>query len=137
MRNPDYQFVPVDAGAVSTLLISAYEAITGATVQPASPENLFIQWVANVIVQERSLTNYVGNQNIPSRAEGENLDALGELFYERDRPAAKAAVATERFNISAAQTSAILIPAGTRVTDNDRVLYWETVADVFIPAGNT
>ena len=32
-----------------------------------------------MILQERVQTNYAGNQNIPSRAEGADLDALGEL----------------------------------------------------------
>ena len=137
MRNPDYQFVPTDAGAITTLLIAAYETITGVTVQPASPESLFIRWVANIVVQERALTNYAGNQNIPSRAEGENLDALGELFYSVERPQAKPAVATERFMISEAQTSAILVPAGTRVTDNERSLYWETTEDAYVAIGST
>lgn len=50
------------------------------------PEKLFIQFVAAVVIQERGLNNYTGNQNIPSRAEGENLDALAELFYVTQRP---------------------------------------------------
>lgn len=80
-RNTGYQFVSTDTEAVESLLISIYEKITGVSVKPASPEKLFIQFVAAVVIQERGLNNYTGNQNIPSRAEGENLDALAELFY--------------------------------------------------------
>ena len=69
-RNTEYQFVPTDAGEVVSLLTALYEQITGATVRPASPEKLFIQYMANIIVQERVLNNYTGNQNVPSRAEG-------------------------------------------------------------------
>lgn len=116
-RNTEYQFVATDTETVEALLISIYEKITGVSVKPASPEKLFIQFVAAVVIQERGLNNYTGNQNIPSRAEGENLDALAELFYVTQRPAAQPAVCTERFHISEAQTTAILIPAGTRVTD--------------------
>ena len=111
-RNTGYQFVSTDTEAVESLLISIYEKITGVSVKPASPEKLFIQFVAAVVIQERGLNNYTGNQNIPSRAEGENLDALAELFYVTQRPAAQAAVCTERFHISEAQTTAILIPSG-------------------------
>lgn len=89
-RNTEYQFVSTDTETVEALLISIYEKITGVSVKPASPEKLFIQFVAAVVIQERGLNNYTGNQNIPSRAEGENLDALAELFYVTQRPAAQA-----------------------------------------------
>ena len=136
-RNIEYQFIPTDTETIVSLLVSMYERFTGVTVQPASPERLFIQWVSNVIIQERVLTNYAGNQNIPSRAEGKNLDALGELFLERTRPAAKAATCMMRFSISESQESAILIPSGTRVTDASGTAVWETFEDVYVPIGET
>ncbi len=137
MRNPEYRFIPTDPEEVEAKLIAAYETITGETVQPASPVRLFIQWVASVIIQERTLTNYAANQNIPSRAEGGNLDALAELFYMKERPAAKAASCKIRFSISEAQKTAILIPAGTRVTDAGGTLIWETLNDAYVPIGET
>jgi len=136
-RNTEYQFVSTNTDALVAELVAAYEKITGVSVQPASPEKLFILWVADVIIQERVLNNYTGNQNIPSRAEGENLDALAELFYVVQRPAAQAAVCTERFHISEAQETAILVPAGTRVTDASGTLVWETTEDAYIPIGAT
>ena len=136
-RNSDYQFVSTDMEAFQAQMIVAYERICGVTVQPASPERLFIQWVASIILQERQLLNYAGNQNIPSRAVGENLDALAELFYMRERPEAQPAVCTERFYISAAQEQAVLVPFGTRVSDSSNTLIWETEADAYIPAGET
>lgn len=136
-RNVDYQFVSTDTNAFVAQLISVYELITESTVQPASPERLFIQWIANVIIQERVLNNYTGNQNIPSRSEGTNLDALAELFYIKTRPVAQAAICTERIHISEAQPSAILVPAGTRVTDKNNTLVWVTTADTYIDIGNT
>jgi len=42
------------------LLTAIYEQITETAVHPASPEKQFIQWVANVIVQERVLNNVPG-----------------------------------------------------------------------------
>lgn len=134
-RNPEYKFVETDTDTLVAQLVAGYEQITDRSVQPASPEKLFIQWVANIILQERVWNNYTGNQNIPSRAEGENLDALGQLFYEIERPAAQAAVCTERFYISEAQTTSILIPTGTRVTDTDSNLVWETTEDAFVKIG--
>ena len=69
-RNPDYQFINTDTNDLISYLISAYETITKTVVQPASPEKLFILWIADVFVQERILSNYTANQNLPSRAEG-------------------------------------------------------------------
>lgn len=136
-RNTDYQFIDTDAATIEALLVSIYERISGVSVQPASPEKLFIQFVASIVIQERVLTNYTGSQNVPSRAEGANLDALAELFYVTERPAAKAATCTARFHISEAQNTAVLIPAGTRVTDTGATLTWETTEDAYIPIGET
>lgn len=136
-NNTEYKFVPTDPEEVEAELIAKYEAITGTVVRPASPVRLFIQWVGSVIIQEREMTNHAANQNIPSRAEGENLDALAELFHARERPKARAASCTMRFSVSQAQDSAILIPAGTRVTDSSGTLVWQTEADAYVPAGET
>ena len=136
-RNTEHQFIPTDTGQVVALLTALYEQITKTTVHPASPERLFIQYMANIIIQERVLSNYTGNQNVPSRAEGENLDALAELTHIRARPEAKPAVCKVRFSISEAQETAILIPGGTRVTDAKNTLIWETEADAYIPIGET
>mgnify|MGYP001048349880 FL=1 len=136
-RNTEHQFIPTDTGEVVALLTAIYEKITKTTVHPASPERLFIQYMANIIIQERVLNNYTGNQNVPSRAEGENLDALAELTHIKGRPEAKPAVCSVRFSISEAQDTAILIPAGTRVTDPANTLIWETEADAYVPIGET
>jgi len=131
----EYKFVTTDAEQLVSQLIATYEQITGTTVAPASPERLFLQVIADIIIHERVILNFVGNQSIPSRATGENLDALGELFFNASRPLAQPAVCTMRFNISEAQTSAVLIPAGTRVTDTKNTLVWETVEDVYVGIG--
>lgn len=135
-RNTQYQFVPTDPEEVLSWMTAQYEEMTGVAAQPASPEYLFLCWIANIVIQERVLSNYIGNQNIPSRAEGENLDALAELFLERERPGAKAAGCTMRFSISEPQETAILIPAGTRVTDKDHKLVWETEENTWVEIGN-
>lgn len=90
-RNTEFQFVSTDAAEITNFLITVYENLTGVSVRPASPEKLFAQWVASVIIQERVYNNYTANQNIPSRAEGKNLDALAELYYLQQRPQAKPA----------------------------------------------
>ena len=136
-RNPAYQFVSTDTNGIISDLIEGYELIMKSTVRPASPEMQLIRWVAHIIIQERMLNNWTGNQNIPSRADGANLDALAELTYIQSRPAAKPAACTMRFLISEPQEQAILIPAGTRVTDKGNTLIWETLADHYVSAGES
>lgn len=136
--DPDaFQFIPTDPDDIVIWLTDSYEKIMGVTVRPASPERNFIQWMASAIVLERVLTNYAANQNIPSRAVGDNLDALAELFYARERPRAKAAATTMRFTVSGPLSFAVLIPKGTRVTDAGKTLVWETLADAYVPAGES
>ena len=134
-RNPAYQFVSTDTNGIISDLIEGYELIMKSTVRPASPEMQLIRWVAHIIIQERMLNNWSANQNIPSRADGANLDALAELTYIQSRPAAKPAACKMRFHISEPQEQAILIPAGTRVTDSSNTLVWETLEDHYVPAG--
>ena len=137
MSRTQYQFIPTDPDEIVEWMTAKYEELTGVTVQPGSPERLFIQWAASVVIQERALANYAANQNLPSRAEGENLDALAELFYTHELPQAKAATCTMRFTISEPQAFAVLIPKGTRVTDASNTHVWETAEDIYVTAGET
>lgn len=136
-RNVEYEFFPADEEALVAELVADYERRMGISVQPSSVDKLLIQWVAHALLIERVRANHIGNQNLPSRAEGENLDELAQLFSGVARPDAKAAVCTERFFISEAQQTAVLIPTGTRVTDVSKELVWETSEDVYIPIGET
>lgn len=134
-RPAEYRFIPTDPEDIIIWITSVYEEIMGVTVRPASPERRFIRWMADVVVLERVLTNYAANQNIPSRAVGENLDALAELFYLKERPQSQAAACKMRFTISEPQSFAVLIPKGTRVTDASQTFVWATLEDVYVNAG--
>lgn len=137
MNGSDYKFVQTDSESVLNEMVSKYEELTGHTLLPADPDKMFISWVADIVVQERALINYAANQNIPSRAKGENLDALGEFLYRVARPQAEPAKCTMEFTISAPQSTAIVIPKGTKVTDSNQTLVWETVNDTVVPVGET
>lgn len=136
-RTAQYEFIPTDPAGITEWMAAKYEELTGVTVQPGSPERLFIQWAAAVVIQERILANYAANQNLPSRAEGKNLDAMAELFYTKERPGAKAATCTMRFTISEPQAFSVLVPGGTRVTDASGTLVWETAKDIYVNQGET
>lgn len=136
MRNPEYQFTDTSIETLEAQLVQDYESFSGMAVRPGSPERVMIQWVASILTHERVLMNYTGNQNIPSRADGENLDALAQLMYLPKRPQAAEAVCTQRFYISEPQQSAILVPKGTRVTSSGGPV-WETAEDVYVNIGET
>lgn len=135
MRGSEYRFVTTDSANIVADLTAKYEELTGRSLLPSDPDKLFISWVAGIIIQERILLNYAANQNIPSRAVGENLDALGEMVYNVKRPQAEPAVCTMRFTISAPQEFAVEIPKGTKVTDSGGKYTWETVSDAVVSIG--
>ena len=137
MRNPDFQFVNTTADTIIAELTAKYEELTGKTVHPSSPVKLFLSWCAAAILQIYQNINYAANQNLPSRAEGANLDALAELFFMKTRPEATPAYVTMRFVISEAQSTTLTIPAGTRVTTPNTEPVFETTADAVIAIGET
>lgn len=136
-RNTEYKFVDTDSEAILAKLINKFEELTNRTLKPSDPDRLFLSWVANAIVNERVNLNYAANQNIPSRAEGESLDALGLWIYSLPRKDKQSSKCTERIHISAPQATSISVPAGTRITDLSQALVWETTKDALIPIGET
>ena len=135
--SPPHEFVNTDPEAIEIALTSLYEEVTGDTVLPSSPVRLFISWVTDVVAQVLAMVNHAANQNIPSQAVGENLDALGELYFGKKRPQATPASVTIQFTISAAQTSAVLIPKGTRIAVSNDDIVFATEADAYVPIGAT
>ncbi len=137
-RNTQHEFVSAsNAESIVESLTSIYELITKTSVRPSSPEKLFLEWVAYIILLERGHINSAGNSNLPSRAEGDDLDTLGRDIYNIERPAPTPSTVTMRFYISEAQSTNVLIPRGTRVTEDTQTLFWKTDEDVYITAGNT
>lgn len=135
--SPPHEFVNTDPEAIEIALTSLYEEVTGDTVLPSSPVRLFISWVTDVVAQVLAMVNHAANQNIPSQAVGENLDALGELYFGKKRPQATPASVTIQFTISEAQTSAVLIPKGTRIAVSNDDIVFATEADAYVPIGDT
>lgn len=135
MRNPDYQFFKLDSEAETQRLIAKWEEVMGTTVTPASPQRLFIAWLVTIITGIKGEANREINKNLASRAEGEDLDELGEVIYGVERPKAERAVCTVRFYISEPQAQAVVVPAGVRVTDKGGTLMWELPVDLYIQPG--
>lgn len=136
-RASDYEFISANTEAIESEVSAMYTALTGREARASSPEMLFIKWISSVLVQSYTRINIAGNQNIPSRATGDNLDALGELYFDKTRPSAQAATVNMRFTISQAQSSVVVIPQGTRVAVSGGSVVFATEADAHIPIGET
>lgn len=109
-KYPDIEFVETDTETIESNLIALYENMVQQVpgrehykVYPASPERLFISWVANIIVQQRVIINETAKKNVPRYADGEYLDSLAELFKDLERLPASPASAMFRFYISQAR----------------------------------
>ncbi len=142
-KYPDVEFVETDTEMIESNLIALYENMVQQVpgrehykVYPASPERLFISWVASVVMQQRVIINETAKKNVPRYAEGEYLDSLAELFKDLERLPASPASAMFRFYISQAQAQAVIIPAGTRISFDGAIIF-ETKENLEIKAGQT
>jgi len=132
---PDIAFCDTDPTTAETDAVSGYETITGVSLAAGSPERLFLEAVAVVLAQQRFLIDWTGKQNLLAYATGDYLAHLG-AFYGCDRLAATAATVTLRFSTDAAKDYALLIPAGTRATP-DNTLIFATDTTATLAAGET
>lgn len=129
---PDINFVETDAQAIVDEIIGGYEQIAGVRLAQGDPRRLFLLSLAYIIVQQRQQIDAAGKSNLLYYASGDYLDHLG-AFRDVERLAAKPAITTIRFRVSASQLQPIGIPVGTRVTHDDE-LYWRTTQPATIPA---
>ena len=134
--NEQIEFVSSDVTEITEDIAAMYTAITGRTAT-SGPDRLFIQWIASVVLLGNININYAANQNLASRAEGEHLDRLGEDVFGYPRPNATYAGAQIEFTITEAQSEDLIIPAGTRVTEDTGQIVFATDADLTISAGQT
>lgn len=132
---PEIEFVETDAARVESSVITTYEAIAEKNLRPGDPVRLFLESLAYLIAQQRSLIDYAAKQNLLAYAQNEYLDHLG-ILTDTQRLEASAARVEMEFSIASAMDSAVLIPKGSRVTPGDQV-YFATVATAEIPAGQT
>ncbi|QLG39402.1 baseplate J/gp47 family protein [Paenibacillus sp. E222] len=109
------KLVEDDPQVILSNILSKHEEITKRKMQPSDPEYLNLSALAAIIVQERVQINATFSQNMLRYARQNVLDEFG-LNNRTPRLPAEPARTTLRFTLSAPQTSAIIIPAGTRVT---------------------
>lgn len=130
---PSISFVDTDAANIEASVITMYEAIAGRTLAQGDPVRLFLQAVAAIIIQQRVLIDYSAKQNLLAYATGDNLDHIGVLVGAT-RLGASPAETTIRFNLSAAQSQVVTIPAGIRGTTANGVVF-QVSNPITIPIG--
>lgn len=131
LTEPD--FIERDADKITAEMIAQYEAATGKTLYPAQAERLLIDLWAYREMLVRVAAQEAAKQNLVAFAREPMLDYLGELVGVY-RLAAQPATTTLQFFVDVPPQTDVLIPAGTRVSASDSVIF-ATNTDVVLKAG--
>ncbi|ECL5202270.1 baseplate protein [Salmonella enterica] len=115
-------------------VIDWYEKESGKKLYPADDEALLINMVVYRESLVRDIIQDVAGQNLVAIARAPMIDFLGHLVGVFRLPAVPA-VATLKFSVDEAPAANILIPAGTRVSATDSVIF-ATDSDVLLQAGS-
>ncbi|EMW9316417.1 baseplate J/gp47 family protein [Salmonella enterica] len=115
-------------------VIDWYEKESGKKLYPADDEMLLINMMVYRESLVRTIIQDVAGQNLVTKARAPMIDYLGHLVGVFRLPAVPA-LATLRFSVDEAPAANILIPAGTRVSATDSVIF-ATDSDVLLQAGS-
>lgn len=130
---PDINFVETDAAKIEAEALTSLEEELGKQLYPASPERLLLLSLLSIVIQQRTLINDTGKQNLLKFSRGDFLENIGAIMKE-DRSDSLYAFTTLRFKISTTLKSVHVIPKGIRVTP-DGVIYFATDENVEILSG--
>ncbi|MEI7221972.1 baseplate assembly protein [Pectobacterium carotovorum] len=128
-------FIERDAAKITAEMIAKYEADSGKTLYPAQAERLLINLFAYRETLLRSAVQEAAKQNLVAFARAPMLDYLAELVGVY-RLAAQPARAELRFTPETPLVSDLLIPAGTRVSASDSVIF-TTDSDALLRASGS
>lgn len=141
-RIPDVSFIErINLDDEREKLIKDYQdkymeltGISNYSLPAASPYRAILNAVVLHIYQSFIWLDHMGKMNLLKYAYGEYLDEIGIMFGVQRKQGEKAKTVI-RFIVSAARTSNITIPIGTRCTNGNRYFLTTKVAE--IKAGNT
>jgi Phage-related baseplate assembly protein len=137
---PEVEFASKDIDTILNDMISGYEQAyleqTGEakTLYPGDPIRIWLYSQALREFQLRSLIDSSAKQNLLKYATGAYLDNKGAPWVERLQP--EKAKVTEKFVLSAPQSTDQTIPAGTRVSPGNNI-YFQVTSAIKVPAGTT
>ncbi|EKZ9425990.1 baseplate J/gp47 family protein [Salmonella enterica] len=130
---PEPVFADTDPEKITRTLVERYEDLAGKKLYPAQDEMLLINLMA---YQQSLVMNRIqdaASQNLVAFARHSGLDFLGELVGVH-RLGAASARSPLTFSLNAPAPADTLIPAGTRVSANDSVVF-ATDEDTILNAG--
>lgn len=119
---PDITFAESDPEAVDLQILTTVEALLGRKLARADPLRLFLRGMEALMIQQRILIDECAKQGLLAYATGDNLDHLGVLVGT-DRLKASAATVTLQFSVDSSREMATVIPAGTRATAGDGIMF--------------
>ncbi|EPD6340821.1 baseplate assembly protein [Proteus mirabilis] len=131
LTEPD--FIERDADKITAEMIAQYERDTGKTLYPAQAERLLINLWAYREMLIRVAIQEAAKQNLVAFAREPMIDFLGELVGVY-RLAPQPASTLLQFSVDTALTRDVLIPAGTRISASDSIIF-ATDTDVVLKAG--
>lgn len=111
------------------------ESFLNRKLSDSDPLWLFTCALLSLIVQQRQIINTAANQNLLAFATNENLEKLGELVGI-ERHDAAAAFTTVEITLSTARNKQTIIPAGTRVSTAEGLIF-KLAEDVIFLSGET
>lgn len=119
---PNIDFTEKSAADVEAEIIAKYEQTSGRILAKGDPVRLFLEAIAAVIAQQRVIIDFSAKQNLLAYSTGTYLDHLGDRQGVVRLPE-QPAMATVRFSLPIAQTFAVSIHRGTRVTPGDGLFF--------------
>lgn len=129
----EIDFIKTEAKETRDIVLEALENGCNEPLYPGDERRIFGDALAQVVVAIYNKVNDASRQRLLRYARGKTLDALGE---NRGVPRLSGSFAktTLTFGIHEPVASNIIVPAGTRVTE-DFVRYFITDSTVVLPAG--
>ena len=113
---PTVDFVTTDPETIEREIFHLYEQTTGRALAQGDPVRLFLLTMTALVVQLKNANNQAAQQNLLTYAQGQYLDALGNIFQVTRLPASNA-VTTLQFQLSQSLANAYTIPKGFLVTN--------------------
>lgn len=129
------QFVDTNPQRILDDAVARYEAVSGETLYPGDEHYQFLAQMLELIVACKEDINRAANQNLLRYCSDAVLNEYGEQ-YGISRLPAQSAGAVMKFRLPVALDFDVIVPAGTRVTPDGRLVF-ALQADAVIPAGQT
>lgn len=129
----DISFVETDPETIKAQIITEYENASGRSLADGDPVRVFLLTIAERFIHLQNLIDIAAKQNLIAYAQGDHLDALGNVLAV-ERLQASPAVTIIEFSLSQALGNDFIIVKGTKVTNG--IVTFSTDEDLIIKSGD-